>query len=75
MVDHQDQKPFVEDGPKQASAFGEMLIKMDMFPRRLHLHFPSGKDKYQSVWGASFSILLWVIVLVYTIMVFGSSND
>ena len=41
-----------------------MLLGLDMFPRRLHLHFPSGKDKYQSVWGTIFSILIGVVMIV-----------
>ena len=41
-----------------------MFLGLDMFPRRLHLHFPSGKDKYQSVWGTIFSILILVIMIV-----------
>lgn len=38
---------------------------MDAFPRRLHLHLPSGKDKYQTCWGLFFTIVLVILLCAY----------
>ena len=33
-----------------------------MFPQRVHLHLPSGKDKYQTCCGTLLSLLLAVVI-------------
>ncbi len=41
---------------------------MDIFPRRLHLNFPSGKDKYQTGWGFFFTIIFVLILILFALM-------
>ena len=46
-------------------------LSLDMFPQRLHLFLPSGQDKYQTSIGSFCSILLILILFVYTSLAIG----
>ncbi len=48
---------------------------MDIFPRRLHINFPSGKDKYQTGCGVLFTVIFVVILILFTLMGFSEISD
>ena len=47
----------------RASTRGTWYLGLDLFPRRVHLRLPSGKDKYQTCGGAFFSVIYVLTVI------------
>ena len=45
----------------------DFFFRLDMFPKRVHLYLPSGKDKYQTASGVCLSFLLIILLSCYFI--------
>ena len=43
----------------------DWFLNLDMYPKRLNLFLPNGKDKYQTGSGFLCSMLVWLIMLLY----------
>ena len=46
-----------------------------MFPKRLHLYLPNGKDKYQTGYGFFFTGLIWLFMLIFVSYAIGELVD
>ena len=51
------------------------MLDFDAFPRRLHLHLPSGKDKYQTCWGLLFTIIMILLLCTYVVYAVVARNE
>lgn len=56
-------------------ALEDFLLNLDMFPKRLHLYLPNGKDKYQTGEGFFCSMIIWVLMLLYFSYAIGELVD
>ena len=57
---------------RKSSGCVERSIVFDVFPRHVHLHLPTGRDKYQSITGmitsAIFFVALITIFLIHAVL-------
>ena len=57
---------------RRESSFVERAIVFDLFPRHVHLHLPTGRDKYQSITGmitsAVFIVALLTIFVIHAVL-------
>ena len=54
-------------GPKKMGRCEEAIFGLDVFPKRLYMHLPSGKDKYQTGCGLVSTIFLFLMMFLYFI--------
>ena len=64
---HQVRDQPLRNSKERGNRFEDFFLRMDMFPKRLHLYLPSGKDKYQTGSGGCLSLLLVLILVAYIV--------